>query len=90
MKVVTVSIEELKEIIKESVENALSDKEKPKVAEELIKRKDVSKLLKISLVTLNEWMRHGKIPYYRISSRIFFKKSEVLDSLKSGQKPIKL
>jgi helix-turn-helix protein len=52
----------------------------------LLRRKDVSKLFTVSLVTINKWMRSGKLPYHRINSRIYFKKNEVIEAMQSPQK----
>jgi len=43
-------------------------------------------LFSVSLVTIADWMKTGKLPYHRINSRIFFKKSEVLEALQSKSK----
>ena len=37
--------------------------------------------LDISLVSLTEWMKQGKIPYMRMGKRIYFKKNEVVNSM---------
>ena len=79
--IVTLNVDDLKNIIDECVANAISKNQMPKEEDTLIKRKDVAELFGISYVTLNEWMHQGKIPYYRINSRIFFKKKEVFESL---------
>lgn len=47
----------------------------------LLTRKDVSKMLQVSLVTLNEWTKHGILPAYRINTRIRYKENEVLSAL---------
>ena len=86
MKIVTISTDELRDLINQSVLEALHKPAAKQLEEELIKRKDVAKIFKISLVTLNEWMKTGKIPYYRISSRIFFKKNEILGLLEAQRK----
>jgi hypothetical protein len=76
-----------------NIENILLDlKHTPKdtgsLSEEktLLRRKDVSKLFTVSLVTINKWMRSGKLPYHRINSRIYFKKNEVLEAMQSPHK----
>lgn len=79
--IVTLKVDDLKSIIDECVVSAISKKSQAPEDDTLIKRKDVAELFGISYVTLNEWMRQGKIPYYRINSRIFFKKKEVMESL---------
>ncbi len=84
--VVTLKVDELKAIISESISTALS-KAPPAPEEEIIlKRVDVARLFKISYVTLNQWMRDGRIIYHRINSRIFFKKSEVMQALNHSVK----
>src|SRR4030095_7893072 len=52
-----------------------------KQEDELITRKQAAKLLGVSLVTINDWTKTGKITGYRIASRIRYKKSEVEASL---------
>ncbi len=80
--IVTLKIGELKTIIKDCIEEALkqftSSSEKD---ETLMRRIDVAKLFGISLVTLNQWMRDGRLLYHRIKSRIYFKKTEVMEAL---------
>lgn len=49
---------------------------------DLITRKEACKLLGISSPTLNDWTKSGKINGYKISSRVRYKKSELLESLK--------
>jgi hypothetical protein len=76
-----------------NIENILLDlKHAPKGTDNqledktLLRRSDVSKLFTVSLVTINKWMRSGKLPYHRINSRIYFKKNEVLEAMQSAQK----
>ena len=42
---------------------------------------EIVKFLRVSRMTVHKWKEQGKIPFRRISSRIFFKRSEVLESL---------
>lgn len=70
--VVTMSTDELKALIEEGVSNALSKSFQPKNEDEtLLNRKDISKFFSVSLVTVSQWMKSGKLPYHRINSRIF-------------------
>lgn len=50
---------------------------------DLLKRSDVAKMFNISLVTVHSWMNSGILPFHRIGGRTFFKKKEVLESLKT-------
>ncbi len=44
----------------------------------LINRKEVAKLLQISLVTLTDWTKRG-LPFHKQRGRVYFIKSEVLE-----------
>lgn len=59
---------------------------KPQKTEvELMTRKEVAKLLDCSLVSLHVRMREGAIPFYRSGRRVYFKRSEVVSSLREGK-----
>lgn len=89
--VVTMSTDELKALIAEGVYNALSKSSQPREEDEiLLNRKDISKFFSVSLVTVSQWMKSGKLPYHRINSRIFFKKAEVLKAMEISPKYKKL
>ena len=49
--------------------------------DKLLTRKEVANFLNISLPTLHDWTKSGRIKAYRIGSRILYKSSEVIDSL---------
>ena len=46
-----------------------------------LSRKEVAELLKISLVTLNEYSKLGWLKSYKIGKRVLYKKDEVEQSL---------
>jgi len=74
-------VNELQSLIEDSVKKVL-DAIQPKQPEtELITRQQTAEILGITLVTLNTWSKLGKIPSYRIGTRVRYKRSEVLDSL---------
>jgi|HubBroStandDraft_6_1064221.scaffolds.fasta_scaffold1675800_1 excisionase family DNA binding protein len=58
----------------------------PAYDEPLLTRKEIAAYLKISLVTLHDWMTKG-LPHIRKGRRILFLKSEVLAAIK--QRPSK-
>ncbi|MFB6457618.1 helix-turn-helix domain-containing protein [Chitinophaga sp. Hz27] len=53
-----------------------------KVNAELITRKEAATMLGISLPTLLDFTKTGKIRGYRLGTRIRYKRSEIIDSLK--------
>lgn len=82
---VVISCDELKSIISQTVTDALHKlpkQEQPASHDEndLLTIDEASKLLKKSTITLHNWKKQGIIPYHRISNRIYFKKSELLNS----------
>lgn len=80
--IVTLDIEELKRIIEDCLKDANTAQEKDKIEEDtLLKRTEVAKLFGVSLVTLNQWRKEGIIKRHKIKSRVFFKKSEVMQAL---------
>ena len=81
-------VAELQELIETSVKKALAQtvtKPEPEPETELLTRNEVAKMLQISLVTLTEWIKQGRVPAYKINSRVRFKKNEILNSLKEVQ-----
>jgi hypothetical protein len=80
--IVTLDIEELKRIIEDCLKDANTLQEKDKIEEDtLLKRTEVAKLFGVSLVTLNQWRKEGIIKRHKIKSRVFFKRSEVMQAL---------
>jgi excisionase family DNA binding protein len=63
---------------------------KPVDPDPLVKIDEICELLKVSKVTIHKWKAEGKIPFRRISNRIFFKKSDVLEALKKIEPPRQL
>lgn len=80
--IATMTISELKEMIRHCISEAIPPPITIPVDEPLLKRKEIADILRISLVTLHQWMKEGRIPYHRIHSRIYFKPSEVQEALK--------
>ena len=54
----------------------------PGCDEPLLTRKEIAAYLKISLVTLHDWMNKG-LPCIRKGNRVLFLKSEVLEAIKA-------
>lgn len=88
MKTIVITVEEFRKILDERLELALSKltQEHEHGEETLVTRKDIARLFGVSLVTVNAWMKKGLLPFHRINRRVYFKKSEVLATLKSVKK----
>jgi excisionase family DNA binding protein len=78
-------IEQLKTEISENVFNRIAPLiqsiPQPPQETELLTRKEAAKLLGVSLPTILDWTKTGKITGYRIASRIRYKRSELENSL---------
>jgi len=89
IQITEVSIDELadkvagKLLVK--IENYLKELSKPK-NEELLTRQEVADYLRISLVTMHSWSKHGIINPIRMGNRILFKKQDILDVLEQQTK----
>ncbi len=78
-----VSQEELKELIRQSVREEIQAFSPPQRKEnEYLTRKEVKELLKISLPTLNEHTKTGKLKGYRIGGRVLYLRNDIENSLK--------
>ena len=84
--VVQLHVNELEVIINRCIERAIIKRPIEKADEVLLKRVDVAKLFSVSLVTITDWMKTGRLPYHRINSRVFFKKSELMECIELKDK----
>lgn len=87
-----ISMNEFKDFIQLSVLNAISkidfNPPKPNNDNEFIDNREVSKLLKISIQTLNNWRKKGIVKSYNIGKRALYKKQEIIESVKSNGRRI--
>jgi excisionase family DNA binding protein len=73
------------EAVKENLKGVLVDATPVVGSDKVLQSSEVIKLLKISPATLQNWKLQGKIPFYRIGRRVYFKESEVLTALNKAQ-----
>jgi len=71
----------INESITEAVRNALSKQQAEKPSTSVMTPKEVCNFFKISLSTLYEWRKQGKLQAYYKGSRVYFKRAEVEASL---------
>ena len=81
-----VQVDELKALIQDAVIKVLDERlsafPPEKKEDQLLKLDEVAKLFGVSKVTIHSWKRNGLLPFYRINSKIYFKRDEVFNSLK--------
>lgn len=83
-----ITLDELATVIKMTVKREfemINNSQTPQPENEYITRKETSRILGVSLPTLNDYSKRGLIPSYRIGTRIRYKKEEVLNSLNQRQ-----
>ncbi len=72
----------IKEAVKEFFEEVKKTDEKiGSNAEGLLNRKEIAELLRVSLVTLTDWMKRG-LPCHKQRGRVYFEKEEVLSYIR--------
>jgi excisionase family DNA binding protein len=71
----------IKEAFKEELKEILKQQEKPDDYDVLLSRKEVSELLKVSLITISKYQRSGKLPYSRLGRNVYFKKRDIMKAL---------
>jgi excisionase family DNA binding protein len=88
MKHVFASEEELTAIIQAAVRSVLKEEltsmqpaRQVSIKDDYLSRKQVSEMLGISLPTLGDYVKTGKLKAYRIGRRVRFKRSEVESAL---------
>ena len=77
---ITITKEELKQLIEDAVFNATSNK--LDIEYNLITENELSKRIDISKVTLHKFRKEGKIPYCKVGRTIRYNYIEVIKSLK--------
>jgi excisionase family DNA binding protein len=68
----------------EGLQNQLTELKtnfQPKQPIEYLTRNEVSELLKCDLSTLHNWVKKGKLTPYGIGNRIYFKRSDIENTL---------
>jgi len=71
----------IKEYLQDSIAKSVPIPEKE---ESLLTRKEAAKLLRISLVTLTDWMKRG-LPCHKQRGRVYFIRLEVLEYIKTNR-----
>lgn len=70
----------MRDVIREELPQS-STAAKPLPEEALLSRQQIAAELGVSLVTLTDWMKKG-LPFLRLNGRVYFKRSEVIASMK--------
>jgi excisionase family DNA binding protein len=75
----------IKEAVKEFFQDSTTrGKENEQKEDDLLNRKEIAKFLRISLVTLNDWVNRG-LPSHKQRGRVYFDKTEVKEYIKTNK-----
>ncbi len=78
---ISISTDQLQDLIKDAVRSELSKKKE----KEILNSKEICEFLNIHPSTLSAWKRENKIPFSKIGKRVFFKRQDVINSLKDSK-----
>ncbi|MCT6765871.1 helix-turn-helix domain-containing protein [Riemerella anatipestifer] len=67
------------------LEQRLSKQFQPKEPTTYLTRKEVCELLHIDYSTLNRWTKNGKLKAYGMGNRVYYKRSEVEETLNQNR-----
>lgn len=90
----SLNVDDLLDMIDGCIKDALSIKEEAKAEqsepEDLLSIEDIQKIFKVSKVTVHKWKKKGLIPFYKMNRRVYFKKSEVIDSMNHKKRKLEV
>lgn len=85
IEIIQMDQEELKALIREQlyevIPEIIKEHRKPEKSDQLLTRQETAKLLRISLPTLHQYTKEGRVRGYRFAGRVLYKKNEVVDAL---------
>lgn len=84
-----ISMDDFKIVLRDCIKTELSASapQLPQTpSDDLITENEARDFLHVSKVTLKKWRDENKIPFYRIGTRIRYKKSELITSLNTVRK----
>ena len=86
IQIIQTTPDELNELIqsgiKEQLENLIQELKNQSFSDDLLTRSEVCSILSVNPSTLWNWTTKGKVKSYHIGNRVYYKKSELLESLK--------
>ena len=84
IQLIGITPEEFQSAILSGVEKLLNELKKdfqPKEPTKYLTRQEVAELFKINLTTVWNWTKKGKLQAYGIGGRVFYKRSEIENSV---------
>lgn len=82
ISILNLSKDDLFDLVTEAVQSVRNSEPQPET-KELLTRKETADLLNVNIATLWRWTNSGKLSQYGIGGRTYYKRSEVLEAVKS-------
>lgn len=78
----------ISDLVSEKVVKRIEALKQKEISEKLISRSEARKVFQpqISTVTLDKWTREGRLQSHRLGGRVFYKLSELLNSVQTLKK----
>jgi hypothetical protein len=89
----SITLEELLDKITERINKALSitlERKETPIPEDLLTIEDLESLFKVSKVTIHKWKKRGLIPFYKMNRKVYFKRSEVINSMSHKKRKLEV
>lgn len=80
----SIPIEELRNLIKQAIKEEVTGLVDQQQFEPLIKTEEACELLGVTKVTLLDWRKKGLVPFLKLNSRVYYKRSELLAALENA------
>ena len=76
----------IKEAFNTELAEILNKQEKESDYDQLLSRKEVADMLKVSIVTISKYQKQGRLPFYKIGNRVHFKKGDIMEAIEAHMK----
>lgn len=90
----SITLNELLDKITERINIALSiktsERKETQAPEDLLTIEDLERLFKVSKVTIHKWKKRGLIPFYKMNRKVYFKRSEVINSMSHKKRKLEV
>lgn len=81
-----VPVADLMAQLREAIREEIQKQQRADLAEKLLTANETAELLRVSLVTLWQWEKQGRITKHTLGGRTYFKYSEIMAALETLQR----
>ena len=78
ISILNLSEADLRQIIRSELKSLLADSLKQEPKEKMLSKQDIADYFHVTLQSVHNWQKEGKIIPIRIGRRVFFKESDII------------